>query len=253
MFMFIGLMACSWKESRAVRLTNLVQGRSEIWEWLWFEGERVKQRMKGKTVSFMMNGTLITDNAKAETKKEFEDLVRLSLEWYTTHIQDVEMEPYNIRWTGSGRSIMSYKDSTLFILDEAFRRFSKADIVLSSIHEIIGHHHQESLSTFNLAEQKETCAMACEESLRSVAPVLVDKWRLLRLVRALIDIKVNHANEFDAAPSVEHIYQYFDTTMMSLETILNTVTIMPGYGLAYFYGDTGNYCACDNFVNKKHL
>ncbi len=251
--MFIVLMVCSWKETRAVRLTNLNQGRADIWKWLWDEGERVKQRMKGKTVSFMLNGTLITDNAKVATKKEFEELVRLSLDWYTVHIQDVDLEPYYIRWTSNGRSVMSYRDSTLFILDEAFRRFSKADIVLSSIHEIVGHHHQESLSTFNIAEQKETCAMACEESLRSVAPFLVDKWRLLRIVRALVDLKVNNATQFDTAPSAEHIYQYFDTTMMSLETILSTVTQLPGYGLAYFYGDTGDHCACEKFVNKKHL
>jgi len=252
MGIFIVLMVCSWKRRKKNFTLLHEQERSEIWKWLWAEGNRIKSRMSNAPVSFVIKDTYISDT-KADTIEEFENLVRLSVEWYKD-IHNIDLKPFHIRWIEIGPSAMSYRESALFITDEAFERFTKADIVLSSIHEIIGHHHQDSFSpTSNTSAMKETCGLACEESLRSVSDDLVDRWRLLRVVRALIDLRHNHGEEFGTELSVEKIYSYFEVTMMSLETILHTITESPGYGLVYFYGNVGVNCACGKFMNRAHL
>lgn len=254
MCLFIGLMICNMQKAHAVRL-EAIKGASDTWKWLWKEGEAIKARLTVQTPMPLVLGTIVvSDKEKPKSKKKFEELVRLTVDWYTGEVQkDLTVPQFFIRWTGQGRSAMSYIDSTLFVIDEAFTRFTNADVVLATVHEIIGHHLQETQTTSNLFEQKETCAMACEESLRPYLPHTVDKWRLLRVVRALIDLKVNYPDKFLTEPPVQEIYNYFGTTMMSLETIVNTVTNSPGYALGYFHGDPGYSCACEKFTNNKHL
>ena len=176
-------------------------------------------------------------------RNAFEALVRKAAAWGLQRMNAV-VDPFNVHWEPG--PTMLYTDRTIVINPDALQTFTDADIVLATIHEVVGHHHQESRAGVyaNTPAQKEACAMRCEASLRSLSEALVDRWKLMRCVRALIDLRVNHPETLADKPTPEAIYEAYPVRMMNFEDVLEAVTDFPGMGMDYFGDDVGTECAC---------
>ena len=85
--------------------------------------------------------------------------------------------------------------------------------------------------------------MACENVLHTLSMALVDRWKLMRLVRVLIDLRIND-KKYKNKPSAKEIYDMFPTKMMTFESIVDSVTSFPGVGKTYFGNSVGKGCAC---------
>jgi hypothetical protein len=238
------IVFCVFKRRRQCNRTRtrvLLESNAISWDTLWDRALKIRNSAH-IPVQFQLDGVHIQDKP-ISSKTEFERLVRHSATWATRRA-NVEVKPFKIKWRHG--PTMEYLNSTLTISPDTLDRFTDADVVLATAHEIAGHHYQENRDPNNDSEQKEMCGMTCEKMLWSLSKPLVNRWILMRLVRGLIDLKINAAHQHTDKSSVEEIYSFFGSKMMTLSAIVDMVTEYPGSGLSYL-GDeqnVGNDCAC---------
>ena len=175
------LCALRWRDrKRTVRLfDDPVLSR---WANFWAMAKRLA-KSSSRPIRFSLDGIDIQDKPVPD-RNAFEALVRKAAAWGLRRTKAV-VDPFNIYWEPG--PTMWYADGTIVINPGALQSFTDADVVLATIHEVVGHHHQESRAGVfaNTPAQKEACAMQCEASLRSLSEPLVDRWKLMRAVRAL--------------------------------------------------------------------
>ena len=226
---------------RRVQRIHLELTQTVTWDNLWNRANVLK-RSSVLPVRFTLNGIRIRD-VLVHNKEKIETIVRTSAEW-ATQTANIQVAPFHIQWRDG--PTMEYQSSTLYISPDVIGRFTDADIVLASSHEIAGHHYQENVYPDNKRQQKEMCGMACERLLRSLSNPLVDRWILMRVVRGLIDLKINAPEKFPDKPTPEQIYDHFGTKMMTLDAIVSMVTDTPGVGLTYLMDEenVGKGCGC---------
>jgi hypothetical protein len=220
---------------------SVVLNRNHQWEDLWARATRLK-RATQVPVDFVLSGTRIHDKL-VHSKVDFEALMRLSAKWGAA-MSEIVLPPYRIDWRDG--PTMEYVNDTVYVAPEALGTFTDADIVLASVHELVGHHYQENAFPGNASEQKEACSMTCEQLLSTLSPVLVDRWILMRLVRALIDLRVNHTEALRDKPTPREIYDHFGIHKMTFHAIVDLVTRYPGFTLSYVDDtvDVGKGCGC---------
>lgn len=211
---------------------------SHDWDYYWNEAIRIKNT-KHQPITFFIENLHIHDKY-IYSKIKFEKIVRQTATWSKKKFS-INLPYLQIKWKDG--PTMEYLNNTLYISPDALSRFTDADIVIASIHEILGHHYQENNATNNTREEQETCAMACENVLQSLSPGLVERWKLMRLVRVLIDLRIND-KKYKNKPSAKEIYDMFPTKMMTFESIVDSVTSFPGVGKTYFGNSVGKGCAC---------
>ena len=235
------LSALRWHDQRkhAVRLS--AQPVASQWALFWAMAKDLA-RSSSQPIRFSIGGIDIEDKPVSD-RKAFEELVRKAAAWGLQRTK-ANVDPFHIRWEAG--PTMWYADGTIIINPSALQTFTDADVVLATIHEVVGHHHQESRAGVhaNSSSQKEACAMRCEASLRSLSGPLVDRWKLMRTVRALIDLRVNHPKALADKPTPRAIYETYPVRMMELNDVLEAVTSSPGMGMDYFGNDVGTKCAC---------
>lgn len=192
-------------------------------------------------VAFPLSNLAIKDQ-RVHTKEEFEKILHHTVEWATQR-HNISIPPYRIKWRRGDSPTMEYFDNTLTISMSVLERFTDADIVLAALHEIIGHHHQENMFHKNTRIQQESCGLACEDYAYELSPPLRNRWRLMRVVRGLIDLRINY-KRFKHKASPKDIYDKYNVRMMTLKSIVEQVSRAPGEGLKYFGKDVGKGCGC---------
>ena len=174
----------------------------------------------------------------------FERIVRHGGKWMA---RGADVPRYDVQWipTDPRTSIVFYHNNTVFLQDWVLGRFDEADAFLIGVHEIGHHvhHHQTRRSIMDPSRKtKEHCAMRCEERIRALdgGNALVDRWKLIRLARALVDAR--------ALPSPESVWQRYNVTRMPLEYVVQTSKDSPGWTMHYL-DDTGasiDGCPCSS-------
>ena len=235
------LCALRWRRARKHVVHLSAQSVASRWARFWAMAKRLA-KSSSRPIRFFIDGIDIQDKPVPD-RNAFEALVRKAAAWGLRRT-GATVDPFNVRWE-SGPT-MWYADGTIVVNPGALETFTDADVVLATIHEVVGHHHQESRAGVraNTPSQKEACAMRCEASLRSLSGPLVDRWKLMRAVRALIDLRVNHPKALADKPTPEAIYEAYPVRMMDLADVLEAVTHSPGMGMDYFGDDVGTECAC---------
>ena len=235
----LGALRWHGTKRRAVRLA--AESVREQWGRFWGLAQELT-KSAARPVRFLLEGAPVRDEPVRD-RKAFEALIRKAAAWGLARAK-ASVGPFDIQWREG--PTMWYLDGTLVVNPDALNTFTDADVVLATVHEIVGHHHQETRAGGgqNTMAQKEACAMRCEATLRGLSGPLVDRWRLMRTVRALIDLRVNHPKALAGKPGPDAVYRNFPVRMMAFEDVLDSVRKTPGSGLNYFGDDVGAECAC---------
>lgn len=228
------------KKRCSIQLAASVDVSFDTWAELEEKASRLLPSIRNR-VTFTLSKIAIKDQL-VHTKKEFEKILHHTVEWATQH-HNISIPSYRIKWRRGDSPTMEYFNNTLTISMSVLGRFTDADIVLATLHEIIGHHHQENTSQKNTRTQQESCGLACEDYAYELSPSLRNRWRLMRVVRGLIDLRMND-ERFKDKPSPKDIYDKYNVRMMTLKSIVDQVSRAPGEGLKYFGKDVGKGCAC---------
>ena len=133
-------------------------------------------------------------------------------------------------------------DAVLEMQQRALETFREVDVVVVAVHEVLGHHVQEtrvkhasrSYYLSSRRDSQEGCAMRCEADLL-VGPLQRTglEWQLLRVLRALEDMgKTTMWSLFPAGQRMPYEY------------VQNYVNQYPGMAQHYIFTSTDKYCLC---------
>ena len=133
-------------------------------------------------------------------------------------------------------------DGVLEMQQRALETFREVDAVVVAVHEVLGHHVQETRvknadRSYYMSSRRDTqegCAMRCEADLL-VGPLLRTglEWQLFRVLRALEDMgKTTMWSLFPAGQRMPHEY------------VRSYVKQNPGLAQHYIFPSTDKYCLC---------
>ena len=134
-----GALGLRWHDQRkhAVRLS--AHPLPSQWALFWAMAKDLA-RSSSRPIRFSIGGIDIEDKPVSD-RKAFEELVRKAAAWGLQRTK-ANVDPFHIRWEAG--PTMWYADGTIIINPSALQTFTDADVVLATIHEVVGHHHQES-------------------------------------------------------------------------------------------------------------
>lgn len=196
--------------------------------------------------------------APIRTQGAFEQLAR--------HVVQVvagdQPPPYTFSWVKKAYpvSVAAYYPSsrTMAVHQWAIDHFRRCDVVLLILHEILGHHWQESVHPTHSSEEAEGCAMRSErlgnspvwqdeEGVASSLAEAVRDWELFRVLRACVDLRL-HSREVKKvypAPAVTLWTQYpvMGSHLAELSSELHRCASLPAQALGYVL-ERATYTGC---------
>lgn len=186
-----------------------------------------------------VDGDIYRFGATCDDRKTFERIVRHGGRWVAA---SAIVPPCDVQWipTDPHTSIVFYQNNTVFLQEWVLGRLDEADAFLIGVHEFGHHMHHHQTRTNPSLKIKEHCAMRCEESIRTLdgGDILVARWKLIRLARALVDAR--------ALDSPEMVWKRYNVTRMPLEYVVQKSMDSPGWAIHYL-DDAGGYidgCPC---------
>ena len=160
--------------------------------------------------------------------------------------------PYTFAWVTKEYpvSVAAYYPATrtMTVHHWAIEHFRRCDVAILILHEILGHHWQESVRPTQHSEAAEGCAMRCERlgnspiwkddggAVSSLAEAVRD-WELFRVLRACVDLRL-HSREVKKVfpdPAVELWTQYpvMGKHLADLTSELHRCASLPAQALGY--------------------
>ena len=234
---FLLLSGCGTYAYSCHKSSSLLQ-RAFTWDELWNTSTELMESARAP-IEFSIDSLVFKDQLVTD-KKEAESIMRTASEWGLRKT-NVTVPPYRFEWRHG--PTMEYANNTVYVSPETLTRFRDTDFALAAVHEVVGHHYQETNASNNDRNEQEGCAMSCEKMLfNDIAPSLVSRWRLMRYVRALIDKQINVPGS--TKMSAREIYDHFGVYTMTLDTVVDSVTQFPGFSLNYLDTKKGAKCAC---------
>ena len=242
LFIFIFLTCSGRFISSRYKQTSLLQKMKKVslWDDLWNTATELKVSAQ-ETIEFAIDSMVFTDKFITD-KKEAETIMKVASQWGLEQTTNASLPPHQFQWRHG--PTMEYFNNTIYVSPDTLSRFRDTDFALAAVHEVVGHHFQETNARGkNKRFEQEGCAMSCEKILfHKIAPALVSRWRLMRYVRALIDLQTTAP--VPTRPSPREIYEHFGVYTMTLESILDSVKQNPGFSLHYLDSKKGSGCAC---------
>ena len=211
-----------------------------LWDTLWSKASELKVSAQ-KPIEFSIESLILTDKFITD-KKEAEAIMEVASQWGLEQTTNATLPQHRFQWRHG--PTMEYLNNVVYVSPDTLSRFRDTDFALAAVHEVVGHHFQETNARGkNKRFEQEGCAMSCEKILfQKIAPGLVSRWRLMRYVRALIDLQTNAP--VPTRPTPREIYEHFGVYTMTLESILDSVKFHPGFSLNYLDSEKGIGCAC---------
>jgi hypothetical protein len=228
----------SSRYKRASLLQKIKSG--SLWDDLWNTATELKVSAQTQ-IEFTIGPMVFTDKFITD-KKDAETIMEVASRWGLEQRTNASIPPHRFQWRHG--PTMQYLNNVVYVSPETLSRFRDTDFALAAVHEVVGHHFQETNALGkNKRLEQEGCAMTCEKVLfQEIAPALVSRWRLMRYVRALIDLQTTAP--VPTRPPPREIYEHFGVYTMTLESILNSVKQHPGFSLNYLDSKKGLGCAC---------
>lgn len=147
---------------------------------------------------------------------------------------------------------------TLTLHEWLIRRSRRVDVLILALHEIVGHHHQETRRGKNTSAQAENCAMSCEKLVADITgnEKAVVEWRCARLCRALLDIRMHLGYNTKDYPNPEYVWRHWDRQLggpfkfiIPLPSETLRVAALPGQALGYVPACSEMSCPDDRGVH----
>lgn len=138
---------------------------------------------------------------------------------------------FSLRWNDKEpEDIAAYdpNDKTLQIHTWAAKNFRRCDVIILALHEILGHHLQELNHDIRSSKEAESCGMRCEPIIEKVGwhspgqtrPVslvqCMHEWRLFRLVRAQVDLRLHSKEVKRLYPRSAHYLWYVHPSLLHI-------------------------------------
>ena len=185
-----------------------------------------------------------------ELQRACERLFRDAVDVAANSVQ-VNLSKWKVRWEDRGYpiSVATYTDSTVTLDKWVLVHFRRCDLAVMIVHEIIGHHHQESIAPTDVSEQAEACAMLSEKIC--ARPIWVDPetgqpcsldgavqdWKLFRILRAMVDLHL-HSRAVrrlypDPTETIWTRYPVMEKHIVPIASELDRVAALPGQALGY--------------------
>lgn len=222
--------------------------------------------------------TIPTGTDVRSLKKKFADIAKRTVRVASKHMR-IPVNDWKISWTaGQPVSVAVYWPgrSTLQLHEWVLGRFRRSDIVVLTLHEIIGHHKQEQNTALSLIPaDAEGCAMMCEQiaghqiwpnpkGTRCSLEKTRYEWELMRLVRAMVDVSLHSRtlpfNKRSETLWRQHAfkdkilrYPVLATNLVPLPDETNRCAALPAQAHSYLHVGTKQYtnCACNNVSAKQ--
>ena len=185
-------------------------------------------------------------NSKINNKKEFLTIFYRSLiegTRYLTNNQYLQHYPkFSIQWVRSHPTEIAVYDPenfTLYLHEWMLTHFRRCDVLIIGLHEILGHHLQESTAISRKIEtttrEAESCGMMCEEIISKHLwstprgnvfdlSKCMYQWKLNRLVRAQVDLRLHSRDIQQMGVTVQSLWDQ-DSVLRKHITPLPSETI----------------------------
>ncbi len=196
-----------------------------------------------------------------ERKAQFKKLLNESVRLIESEKNLKVRKKWRLAWDAKPYPIsvaLYYPGKLKLVVNEwVLDNFRRCDVVIIALHELIGHHYQESNTYTESSEEAEGCAMRCEKlassfiwenakgDLCSLAAASKD-WELFRILRACVDLRL-HSRQvrkkyprkteslWTNHPSMKHI--------VPLPSELHRCASLPAQALGYVMHN-GKYKGC---------
>jgi hypothetical protein len=160
-------------------------------------------------------------------QKDFLKIFRLALKTAKAKVRSkryrLKIPSFHLKWIESKpEDIAAYdpNERVLHVHKWAAENFRRCDIVVLALHEILGHHLQEMNHNVESSQEAESCGMKCETLISMTkwydpeAKRYCDlgrsmhEWRLFRLVRAQVDLRLHSKEVKKVYPKSAHFLWY---------------------------------------------
>ena len=222
--------------------------RDEILEMAKSLQAKIQAEPDGQDIALDIDGlTIFPFRPLQGDQARFEEIVMTAVEWGRKLLNIDAIPPWSAGFSNASSelSIQYFPDHAHMLVSEGVLNiFREGDAVVTGVHEILGHHMQESkMKRADLAmylrdrrRLQEECAMRCEDLLlRGGLQRIGLEWKLFRVLRALVDT------------GREELWGDFpEGHRMPLETVREFVQKSPGVASMYIHKHEGEnpHCFC---------
>ena len=190
---------------------------------------------------------IVATRAVGGDKERAQTILRRAVVWGLERLGEPQMDrPWTLRVSESdpNEPLVQYfpDDAVLEMQQRALEEFREVDMVVVAVHELLGHHIQETRvkradRDYYITSRRDTqegCAMACEKTLLTGPLERVGlEWKLFRVLRAL---------EVMGKTTLWELFP--EGHRMPREYVQSYVQSLPGQAQHYVFTSSDEYCAC---------